>query len=265
MVSPLEIWRAHLVSVYLVAYALLRPPLSGPAGLTWTLLAAYAVTEALFAVYMAYLIRYVQTRGPGSDLPLETRNQLFLRILHTGLSYPVRPTPLRHLSESRDHPFVDTDALSERDVYFANAKQAWRSGLISNAQLYRAADREYEEKVGIRRRYRVGEIPEPTEKAISAFDMDSKEREQMLREEIEQDVGIRGLDDPEGIVDSDGRPRVLHSYDRRAVEFRERLRTWWVLMIWACADAQVQRRSVEGLATPECPHLALMVVLQPAV
>jgi hypothetical protein len=62
---------------------------------------------------------------------------------------------------------------------------------------------------------------------ILAFvEEDQGEREERLRKEIEGDVGTNPNYDEDGIVDRDGNVILLHRMDRRAVEFRERLRTW---------------------------------------
>jgi hypothetical protein len=88
-------------------------------------------------------------------------------------------------------------------------------------------DREYEERMGMRETRRVGKMTGEEREVIVAFVEDEPgEREKKLREQVERDVGMLEEWDEEGIVDHSGRATPLHEHDRRAVEFRERLRTW---------------------------------------
>lgn len=61
---------------------------------------------------------------------------------------------------------------------------------------------------------------------IDAFVEDEPgEREARLREQIEGVV--TPLDQlEEGLLDKNGKEIMLHPMDRRAIEFRERMRTW---------------------------------------
>ena len=62
---------------------------------------------------------------------------------------------------------------------------------------------------------------------IASFvEEESGERETRLRKQIEGDVKLVDDLEDEGILNRDGQVVMLHFMDRRAVEFRERLRTW---------------------------------------
>jgi hypothetical protein len=100
--------------------------------------------------------------------------------------------------------------------------------LISAAELHHARDRKYEVGLGMQEKGRVGRLDEGTRGVIEAFVEGSKgEREERLRKEVEGDVGVGQTGwNKDGIVDADGKIIMLHKHDRRAIEFRERLRTW---------------------------------------
>ena len=104
----------------------------------------------------------------------------------------------------------------------------YESGHLNKAQYYHAKDKRYETMHGMQVPRRVGKMTEGQKDVIEAFVEEKEgEREQRLRDQIEKDVGF-GHDDgfEEGLVDDEGRVLQLHPMDRRAVEFRERLRTW---------------------------------------
>lgn len=205
-------------SAYLVWFVLIGQGLGGghPGGLTATLFAAYALTEVVFAIYMAYLIRFVQVPAPASTLPLETRNELFRRILRSDLTYS-RP--------SRPGPSADPEVAMERELF-----KMYEGGHLTPAEYHHLKDRDYEEIHGIRQgsRRRVGKMTKVDADLIEAFVEEVPgDREARLRAQIEQDVGY-GQDDfnEDGLFARDGTLTKLHPMDRRAVEFRERLRTW---------------------------------------
>ncbi|GFZ43636.1 hypothetical protein JCM24511_01356 [Saitozyma sp. JCM 24511] len=225
----LSVWMITPLScAYLVWYTLFG---SYQGGLTATLFAAYALTEVTFAIYHHYLIRFVQSPSPPSNLPLEVRHSLFMRVLTAGLTYPI-PTPPKFDS---DDPLLELrQTLYNRYVV----------GQITAAQYHRLLDSEYEERMGMRETRRVGKMTGEEREVIAAF-AEPEEREQRLREEVERDVGMLREWDEEGIVDKDGNAIRLHLHDRRAVEFRERLRTWfnhapWTsikrdnMLVWLC-------------------------------
>lgn len=207
-------------SVYLLWFTIFGPGLtgSGKANLTTIIFAAYALTEVVFAIYHYYLIHHVQAPAPPSELPLDIRFSLFHKVLHAGLS--TRAPELPTLSSSYG-----------QDGYFANAQQQYQAGHISLAELRHAKDHEYEDSVGIGRpRRRVGEITEADRSVLDAFVEENEgDRERRLRREIE--TGETGMEraEQESLEDSYGNPIMLHAHDRRAVEFRERMRTWYVL------------------------------------
>ena len=65
------------------------------------------------------------------------------------------------------------------------------------------------------------------QREVSGFMEDeSRKREKPLSDEVEREMGMLEQWDEDGIVDRDGNATKLHPYDPRAVEFRERFRTW---------------------------------------
>lgn len=183
--------------------------------MTSIIFAAYALTEVVFALYHYWLIHHVQAPAPPSELPLDIRFSLFHKVLHAGLSIRAPEGP----------------ALSSfygQDGYFANAQQQYQAGHITLAELRHAKDHEYDDAVGVgRHRRRVGKMTEADRSVLDAFVEENEgDREERLRREIE--MGETGLEkrEQEVLEDSYGNPIMLHSHDRRAVEFRERLRTW---------------------------------------
>jgi hypothetical protein len=72
----------------------------------------------------------------------------------------------------------------------------------------------------------VGMIKEDVHEAIGLFAGDPEERERMLRAQVEGMTSEPDEWDQNGILEKDGRPRRLAVDDPRAIEFRERLRTW---------------------------------------
>lgn len=226
MITPLS-WYVHIVSkrlittdahsAYLLWFVLLGQGLSGASGLTATIFAAYALTEVVFAIYTSYLIKYVQTPSPPSTLPLEKRNELFHKVLRSDLAYS---KPTRPRFKDDDGP----EKQMEKELF-----KLYELGQITPAQYHHLNDRRYEEMHGMQVRQRVAKLTEDEKDVITAFVEDEPgEREERLRDQIEKDVGF-GQDDwdgDEGIIDRAGRVIKLHPMDRRAVEFRERLRTW---------------------------------------
>ena len=109
--------------------------------------------------------------------------------------------------------------------------ELWRlyeSGHLTKGQYHHAKDKRYETMHGMQVSRRVGKMTEGQKDLIEAFVEENEgEREQRLKHQIEKDVGFGHEDDfQEGLVDDAGRVLQLHPMDRRAVEFRERLRTW---------------------------------------
>ncbi|ORY34890.1 hypothetical protein BCR39DRAFT_515410 [Naematelia encephala] len=220
----LGVWMITPLScAYLAWYILLGPFGSGHTNLTATIFAAYAATEILFAIYTAYLIRLVQAPAPSTSLTLETRNELFMRILRIGLALPqpTRPTP------------DDDEAMHRLYALYA-------AGQISAASYHHARDVEYEDTHGIGnwaglRHRRVGRMTPIEHEAISSFVEETPgDREERLRKEVEGDVGVGwdDFDDETSLVDRQGNIVMLHPMDRRAVEFRESLRTWFDHAPW---------------------------------
>jgi hypothetical protein len=186
--------------------------------LTSTIFAAYALTEVVFAIYHYYLTHFVQTPAPPSELPLEIRNALLQKCLHAGLAHP--QVPSRFLYDSQND-----------DAYVENAERMYDAGLLSARELHHARDHEYEDAMGVGRpRRRVGKMLEADKKVVDAFVEENEgDRDRRLRQQIESDtMEIDNGDDADRLEDAYGNPVMLHANDRRAVEFRERLRTWYV-------------------------------------
>jgi len=184
--------------------------------LTSTIFAAYALTEVVFAIYHYYLIHFVQAPAPPSELPLEIRNALFQKVLHAGLAYPEVPT------RSLDQAYGE-------DGYFEHAERMYGAGLMSAKELHHARDHEYEDAMGIGRpRRRVGRISQEDKNTIESFVEENEgDRERRLRQQIEGDtMGLENEEVETPLEDAYGNRVMLHAHDRRAVEFRERLRTW---------------------------------------
>ena len=79
----------------------------------------------------------------------------------------------------------------------------------------------------MRQRRRVGKMTEDEANVIDAFVEEAPgEREARLREQVEDNVGAVEPWKDEGIMGKYGEVTMLHPMDRRAVEFRERMRTW---------------------------------------
>jgi hypothetical protein len=207
-----------ILSVYLIWYVMLAQGLSGHSSLTATLFAAYAVTEGIFSIYNTYLTRFVQRPSPPPTLSPDKRNELFRRVLAADLAYerPIRPRPIPG----------DVDRELERRLW-----EEYEIGHISATEWHHIQDREYEALHGINERFmqrRVGRMTLREREVLDAFVEQSEgDRDERLRQEVESDAG-QGWDDhdEEGLIGRRGEIRMLHLMDRRAVEFRERLRTW---------------------------------------
>jgi len=211
------------------------------------------LTEVVFAIYHYYLIHFVQAPAPPSELPLDIRSALFQKVLHAGLSHPQVPSRL-------------LDPSYRNDSYFAHAENMYEAGLMSAKDLHHARDHEYEDSMGIGRpRRRVGRITQVDKNVIDSFVEENEgDRERRLRQQIEADaMGIKDGDEEEqALEDAYGNPIMLHAHDRRAVEFRERLRTWSVMVpsssLGIIAYSQVQSCAM-GITTPaECAYMALI-------
>lgn len=203
---------ADVASAYLAWYALF----AGTVGLTGTIFAAYAITEVLFAIYQHYLIRLVQAPAPVSTLPLDVRQQLIIKVLHAGLGYPEPSRPID--DATNPDPMFQTKV----DLY-----AQYMSGAISKARYHNLLDQEYERSIGMQEIRRIAKMSEGEKEVIDAFvEEEEGDRERRLRAEVEKEVG-HGLEhELNGVFDKDGNIIKLHTWDRRAVEFRERLRTW---------------------------------------
>lgn len=195
------------------------PGITGRSGLTATILAAYAFTEVVFAIYHYYLIHHVQAPAPPSELPLDIRNSLFHKVLNSGLAYTV------------PHNGPGYGSPSGGDEYFKNAQNMYEAGHITVQELNHAKDHEYRDSVGIgRARRRVGKMAEEDKSVLDSFvEVNEGDREKRLRAQIESgEIGNEEEPEPEALEDAYGNSVMLNSHDRRAVEFRERLRTWSV-------------------------------------
>ncbi|KAL0250013.1 hypothetical protein I308_103316 [Cryptococcus tetragattii IND107] len=218
----LMVWMITPMScAYLLWFILLSPY---PHSLTATLFAAYALTEALFAIYLSYLNSSVQRPSPPSNVSDEFRTALIQRVFHSGLRYPIPP---KGVLAHNDVDPARRDAVAER------AEEDYQKGFISAAELHHIRDREYEESVGLRERQRTGRMTHAERAVIDAFvEEDEGDREKMLRDQIEGNV--KPMEEEcgyEGIIQN-GKIVKLHRWDRRAIEFRERLRTWFNHAPW---------------------------------
>jgi hypothetical protein len=168
---------------------------------------------------MSYLVRLVQKPSPPTKLPLERRNELFRKVLRSDLSYgpPTRPRPIEG----------NVEREMEREIF-----KMYELGQVTASEYQHIKDRHYEELHGMQFRRRVGKMTEKDKAIIEAFVEESEgDREERLRKEIEGEVGVNPDYDEDGIVDRNGETIKLHHMDRRAVEFRERLRTWSVTFV----------------------------------
>lgn len=103
------------------------------------------------------------------------------------------------------------------------------AGLMSAKELHHARDHEYEVAMGIGRpRRRVGRISQEDKNVIESFVEENEgDRERRLRQQIEADaMNVGDGEEEQPLEDADGNSVMLRAHDRRAVEFRERLRTW---------------------------------------
>ena len=98
----------------------------------------------MFTIYHHYLIRFVQSPSPSSNLSLEVRYSLLVRVLTAGLTYPI-PTPPRH--DPEDSLFELRQKLYDR----------YSSGQITAAQYHRLFDSENDERMGLRERPESGQ------------------------------------------------------------------------------------------------------------
>jgi hypothetical protein len=173
----------------------------------------------VFTIYHHYLIRFVQSPSSSSNLPLEVRYSLLVRVLTAGLTWPI-PTPPPYNPE--DSLFEPPQKLYDR----------YTSGQSTAAQYQHLFDWENDVRMGFSQSRRVGKTTGAEREVISAFMEDEPgEREKKLNDEMERDAGSPEEWEEDGIVDRDGSATKLHPYDPRAVEFRERFRTW-------CVDAR---------------------------
>lgn len=199
-------------SAYLIWYAIFAQSV----GLTGTIFAAYAITEVIFAIYQHYLIHLIQAPCPPSTLPLAIRHKLLIKVLQAGLEYsePSRPVD--------DDTNPDPLFSMKEDLY-----SSYMAGTITKAQYHHLLDGEYEMSIGMQESRRVAMMTKGERGVIDAF-VEEKEgdREKRLRAEVEGNVGKGIQPELEGVFDEDGNVLKLHSWDRRAIEFRERLRTW---------------------------------------
>lgn len=125
------------------------------------------------------------------------------------------------------------------DAYFKNAREMYEAGHISVQELNHAKDHEYRDSVGIgRARRRVGKLAEEDKSVLDSFvEVNEGDREKRLRAQIENpEIGNREEPELEVLEDSSGNSIMLNSHDRRAVEFRERLRTWQVTRVHPCNE-----------------------------
>jgi hypothetical protein len=155
----------------------------------------------VFAIYHHYLIRFVQSPPPSSNLPLEVRYSLFLRVLAAGLTCPI-PTLPGHDPE---------DSLSElpQELYDPHA-----SNEIAAVQ---------DDRYFLRERRRVEKT---TAGQREVLEDEARKRETALSDDVHREMEMLEEWEQDGIVGRGGNATRLHPCDPRAVEFRERFRTW---------------------------------------
>ncbi|WWC92942.1 uncharacterized protein L201_007905 [Kwoniella dendrophila CBS 6074] len=253
----MSVWMITPLScAYLLWYTLFSSGLSGKSGLTATIFASYSITEILFSIYTSYLIKYVQTPSPPSDLPNLERKKLFLRVLHSNLIYPIpsKGLPIEYNLQENEG--------GERNYEVELAEKDFQKGLISVAELHHIKNKEYEQSIGIQEKPgRVGKMNSIEKNVINSFVEEYPgEREKRLKSQIENDVLPNDLKKEwgyEGIIDDDDNIIKLHPWDKRAIEFRERLRTWFNHAEWS----SIKRRNVEIWLAWSCFNTPLEDVL----
>ncbi|WWC73569.1 uncharacterized protein I206_107541 [Kwoniella pini CBS 10737] len=231
----LSVWMiTPLCCAYLIWYTLLSPSLSGGSGLTATIFAGYAITEIFFSIYYAYLIKYVQKPAPISNLPISERTNLFLKVVHSNLIYPI---PIKGIENYED-------LKEERIFEIEKAEENFQKGLISINELYHIKNKEYEESIGIQEKKRIGKLDYKEKELIQSFVEEYKgQREEKLKSQIENSILPNKQWGYEGIIDEKDDKKIvkLHSWDKRAIDFRERLRTWFNHAPWD----EIKRRNME--------------------
>jgi hypothetical protein len=146
--------------------------------------AAYAVCEAVFAMYMGYIIRQVQKTSLPSNLSPDRRQELLRKIMTADLA-----------ADPRDDM---SGCKLERawEVFGGDAKQAAAEAIT--------ADNE-----GTRSRLRPKE--------------EGQQKDLLSEKKLKRDIEVQ-VD--EVLFASVGDMEQLHHSHPRAIEFRERFRTW---------------------------------------
>lgn len=147
--------------------------------------------------------------------------------MHSNLVYPV---PSRGIPKDDQEEYIEEEEL-ENTFEIRQAEKNFSKGLISVAELHHIKNKKYEESIGIReRRNGVGKLNREDRNVIDQFVEEFPgQREQKLKDQIENDI-LPNEDRKEwgyeGIIDEEDNIVKLHPWDKRAIEFRERLRTW---------------------------------------
>lgn len=108
-------WR----SIYLICFAALVSRLDGAGRVTAIVFAVYAVAETVFAVYYYYLVHHVQAESPPSELPMEVRSSLILKVLGVGMGPPPhrRRSPNLDMREDGEHNTMEHTSSEHEDHY----------------------------------------------------------------------------------------------------------------------------------------------------
>lgn len=199
--SPSElVWCSHLDldcrlirSVYLSWFFVVYQGQRNPrlAALT----AAYATCEVAFAAYMAYTIRRVQRPSPPSNLSPDRRQELLRKIMTADLAADPRADMSGHKLQERMWEMFGSDAVPA----------GGEAGL--------------DESGGMRTRSRTGARTRTRTRTHGAV----REKDLSSEKKLKRDIEVQAdhvLDQPVGHMEQ------LHHSHPRAVEFRERLRTW---------------------------------------
>lgn len=224
IVLELLFFDAADTSLYLLWYILWGRTLPGGQGILATVVAGWALVEAVFGVYYQYLARKVQPVAPPSSMHPEALSDLFLRVLHAGLAYSAPGNRyVRDRAQGHRHSAFGAEIGTSAS---ANARGAAQGGLTppkENASESEAAN------TGVHATATAngnGVASLPPAAAIEA----RRKRGRLYSAAADTMGAAEEFMDPQEeedpLFDEKGNPHVLAPDDPLAVEFREQLRTW---------------------------------------
>lgn len=193
---------AH-TSLYLAWYALSGRHITGHASPLLTLIATWATAEAVFAIYYQYLARKVQRIAPPTDITPDALSDLFLRVLHAGLSYDV---------EKKTYERESTPVELERVTVERSPRSALERAVERLGQTLSGAEGEGEAREG----------HDGVNGSTPSVAQTERERTEANGPRPAETSGT----DRGALFDENGNPNRLEADDPLAVEFREQLRTW---------------------------------------